>query len=46
MKVTVYHADNRWFIPTSTGVKEIPYAVVREWDIAYGLEIKEVEQYD
>jgi len=45
-KVTVYHADNRWFIPASNGVREIPYAVVCEWEKAYGLEIREVEQYD
>jgi hypothetical protein len=42
-KVTVYHADNRWFIPASDGVREIPYAVVMEWDKAYGIEVKEVE---
>lgn len=45
-KVTVFHADGHWFIPASDGVREIPYAVVMEWDKAYGLEIKEVEQYD
>ena len=42
-KVTVFHADNRWFIPTSTGVKEIPFAIVCEWEKSGGLEIKEVE---
>lgn len=46
MKVTVYHADNRWFIPSSDGVREIPYAVVMEWDKAYGIEVKEAESYD
>lgn len=45
-QVTVYHADNRWFIPVSNGVKEIPFAIVCEWEKSGGLEIKEVEYHD
>ena len=45
-QVTVYHAHGRWFIYASNGVKEIPYAIVSEWQRSGELEIKEVEQYD
>lgn len=45
-KVTVFHADGHWFIPVSNGVREIPFAVICEWERAYGIEVKEVEGHD
>lgn len=45
-KVTVYHADGRWFIPSGLTVREVPYALVCDWQKQMEVEVKEVESHD
>lgn len=45
-KVTVFHINNRFFLPTGDSVREIPFAIVSAWEReGTEVEVKEVEQY-
>jgi hypothetical protein len=45
-KVTVVQINNQFFVPISNGLKEIPFAIVMEWQqTGSEVEITEVEQY-
>jgi hypothetical protein len=44
--ITVFHIHNKYFLTVSDGVREIPFAIVLEWQRSGSdVQIKEVEQY-
>lgn len=47
MKITVFHLQNKWFLPVADGVREISSAIVHTWrNEGVEIVVKEVEQYD
>ena len=45
-KVVVFHDGMRWYVPAGDSMREVPYALVSEWQRQYELDIKEVEGYE
>lgn len=46
MTITVFHNNNKWFLPVADGVREISYAIVNTWrNEGVIIEVKEVELY-
>jgi hypothetical protein len=47
MKITVFHIQNKWFLPVSDGVREISDAIVNTWrNEGVDINVREVEMYD
>ncbi|MDQ0414194.1 hypothetical protein [Mesobacillus stamsii] len=46
MTITVFHINNKWFLPVADGMRELSSAVVNTWrDDGVNIEVKEAELY-
>lgn len=47
MKITVFHIQDKWFLPVADGVREISSAIVNTWrNEGVEIVVKESEIYD